>query len=103
MAQGTIAEAVVAVLMERGQPMTAAAITEAIIEQGLYSFSCKDVVGTVRSAIVRRCEGSSRKDVILPTLFRKKTYKFKLLNHYFERYFQNATSSTRYLGSKNFD
>ena len=71
MKQGTIAEAVVAILKEAKQPMTAAAIAEAIVEKGLYSFTSKDVTSTVRSAIVRRCEGTGRKDVISPALFRK--------------------------------
>lgn len=62
MKERTIAEAAVEVLKAAKEPMTAAEITQAILDKGLYEFNTKDQVGMVRRAIARRCEGYTRKD-----------------------------------------
>lgn len=83
MKQGTIADAAVVILKKTEQPMTAAAIAEAIVKEGLYSFKSKNVVKSVHTAIVRRCEDSNRKDIIFPLMFRKgenKTFALKQQN-----------------------
>ncbi|XGV96545.1 MAG: HTH domain-containing protein [Leptolyngbya sp. BL-A-14] len=67
----TVAQAVVEVLKAAKQPMSAAEITQAILDEKLYEFSAKDPKGIVRGAIERRCEGLKRKDVIEPTYFKK--------------------------------
>jgi hypothetical protein len=71
MKERTIAEAAVEVLKATKEPMTAAEITQAILDKGLYQFNTKDQVGMVRRAIARRCEGYSRKDSISPQFFKK--------------------------------
>ena len=41
------------------------------MKEGLYNFKSKNVVNSVHTAIVRRCEDSNRKDIIFPLMFRK--------------------------------
>jgi hypothetical protein len=72
MEKRTIAEAAIAVLKEAKQPMTAAEITQAILDKGLYSFNTKDPRAMVRGAIERRCEELNRKDSINPRYFKKR-------------------------------
>jgi hypothetical protein len=71
MKERTIAEAAIEVLKDAKEPMTAAEITQAILEKGLYQFNTKDQVGMVRRAIARRCEGYERKDSVSPKVFKK--------------------------------
>jgi ribose 1,5-bisphosphokinase PhnN len=71
MKERTIAEAAIEVLKEAKEPMTAAEITQAILDKGLYQFNTKDQVGMVRRAITRRCEGYERKDSIPDKVFEK--------------------------------
>ncbi len=71
MEKRTIAQAVVEVLKGAKEPMSAAEITQAILEQKLYEFSSKDPKSIVRGAIERRCEGLNRKDSINPRYFKK--------------------------------
>jgi len=71
MKERTIAEAVVEVLKAAKEPMTAAEITQVILDKGLYEFNTKDQVGMVRRAISRRCEGYGRKDSVFPKQFEK--------------------------------
>ena len=71
MKERTIAEAAIEVLKEAKESMTAAEITQAILDKGLYQFNTKDQVGMVRRAIARRCEGYSRKDSVSPKQFEK--------------------------------
>lgn len=67
----TIAQAAIAVLKDAQQPMTAAEITQAILDKGLYSFNAKDPRAMVRGAIERRCEGGNPKTTMTPTYFKK--------------------------------
>lgn len=67
----TVAQAAIKVLEVSQQPMSITDITQAIIDQNLYSFKAKDPRGIVRGAIERRCEGLNRKDLITPTYFEK--------------------------------
>lgn len=71
MKEKTIAQVVVEVLQAAKQPMSAADITQAILDQKLYEFKAKDPKGIVRGAIERRCEGLDRKDSINPRYFKK--------------------------------
>ena len=71
MKERTIAQAAVEGLKGAKEPMTAAEITQVILDKGLYEFNTKDQVGMVRRAIARRCEGYQRKDSITPKLFKK--------------------------------
>ena len=71
MKERTIAEAAIEVLKEAKEPMTAAEITRAILDKGLYEFNTKDQVGMVRRAIARRCEGYAGKDSVSPKNFKK--------------------------------
>ncbi len=73
MEKRTIAEAAIEVLKESKQPMTAAEITQAILDKGLYSFNTKDPRAMVRGAIERRCEGGNPKTTITPTYFEKQS------------------------------
>ncbi len=52
--------------------MSAAEITQAIVDRKLYEFSAKDPKSIVRGAIERRCEGN-RKDSINPRYFQKRS------------------------------
>ena len=72
MKERTIAEAVVEVLKAAKEPMTAAEITQVILDKGLYEFNTKDQVGMVRRAISRRCEGYERKDSMPDKIFEKR-------------------------------
>jgi len=67
----TIAKAVIEVLQTSKKPMTVPEITQAILEQNLFTFNSKNPQGIVRGAIERRCEGLARKDTIEPKYFRK--------------------------------
>jgi hypothetical protein len=71
MEKRTIAEVAIEVLNEAKQPMTAAEITQVILDKGLYSFNTKDPRSMVRGAIERRCEGNQRKQSVTPAFFRK--------------------------------
>lgn len=71
MEKRTIAQAAIAVLQEAKQPLTAAEITQVILDKGLYSFNAKDPKAMVRGAIERRCEGGSPKTTVAPTYFEK--------------------------------
>ncbi|MEM8602531.1 MAG: HTH domain-containing protein [Cyanobacteria bacterium P01_H01_bin.121] len=81
MAKTTVAQAVVEVLQKSKRPMALAEITDAIAKKSLYEFNAKDPKAIVRSAIVRRCEGTSRKDAIMPSLFKQTVSgQFELLS-----------------------
>jgi hypothetical protein len=71
MEKRTIAEAAIEVLKETKQPMTAAEITQEILDKGLYSFNTKDPRAMVRGAIERRCIGIERKNTVAVKLFKK--------------------------------
>jgi len=71
MEKRTIAQAVVEVLKMAKQPLSAAEITQVILDRKLYEFSAKDPKSIVRGAIERRCEGLNRKDSINPRYFKK--------------------------------
>lgn len=71
MEKRTIAQAVVEVLKAAKQPMSAAEITQIILDKKLYEFSAKDPKSIVRGAIERRCAGLNRKDSINPPYFKK--------------------------------
>lgn len=71
MEKKTIAQAAAEVLQAAQKPMSAAEITQAILERKLYEFSAKDPKSIVRGAIERRCEGLNRKDSINPSYFKK--------------------------------
>ncbi len=73
MEKRTIAQAVVDVLQSAKHPMSAAEITQAILDRKLYEFSAKDPKSIVRGAIERRCEGLNRKDSINPRYFQKRS------------------------------
>ena len=71
MEKRTIAQAAIEVLQESKQPMTAAEITQAILDKGLYGFNTKDPRTMVRGAIERRSEGVDRKNSTETKLFKK--------------------------------
>ena len=71
MEKRTIAEAAIEVLKEAKQPLTAAEITQVILDKGLYSFNTKDPRAMVRGAIERHCEGIERKNATAVKLFKK--------------------------------
>ncbi|WP_088892391.1 winged helix-turn-helix domain-containing protein [Leptolyngbya ohadii] len=71
MEKRTIAQAVIEVLREAKQPMTAAEITQVILDKGLYTFNTKDPRAMVRGAIERRAEGIDRKNSTEIRLFKK--------------------------------
>ncbi len=71
MEKRTIAQAVIAVLQGVKQPMSAADITQIILDQKLYEFNTKDPKSIVRGAIERRCEGLNRKNSVNPRYFKK--------------------------------
>jgi HB1, ASXL, restriction endonuclease HTH domain len=73
MEKRTIAEVAIEVLKEAKKPMTAAEITQVILDQGLYSFNTKDPRAMVRGAIERRCEGGNPKTTVAPTYFEKQS------------------------------
>ena len=77
----TIAQAAIEVLKETKQPMTAAEITQAILNKELYNFNTKDPRAMVRGAIERRCEGVTRKDTVSHKYFKKLAdVSFQLFN-----------------------
>jgi hypothetical protein len=51
MKERTIAEAAIEVLKEAKEPMTAAEITQTILDKSLYQFNTKDQAGVVCRAI----------------------------------------------------
>jgi hypothetical protein len=69
----TIAQAAIEVLKSAKAPMTAAEITEVIVEKGLYEFNAKDPKSIVRSAIERHCEGVDRQNAASEKWFCKQT------------------------------
>jgi len=71
MEKRTIAEAAIEILKEAKQPLTAAEITQAILDKGLYSFNTKDPKAMVRGAVERRSEGVDRKNSTEVKLFKK--------------------------------
>ncbi|MBE9127659.1 MULTISPECIES: winged helix-turn-helix domain-containing protein [unclassified Coleofasciculus] len=71
MEKRTVAQAVIEVLQAAKEPMTISDITQAILDQNLYTFNAKEPSGIVRGAIERRCEGLNRKDSIKPKYFKK--------------------------------
>lgn len=71
MEKRTIAQVAIEVLKEAKQPMTAAEITQVILEKGLYSFKTKDPKAMVRGAIERHCEGTNRKNSVSQKYFTK--------------------------------
>jgi HB1, ASXL, restriction endonuclease HTH domain len=71
MEKRTIAEVAIEVLKEAKQPMTAAEITQVILDKGLYEFKTKDPRSMVRGAIERRCEGVNRHNAVAEKLFQK--------------------------------
>jgi hypothetical protein len=73
MEKRTIAQAAIEVLKEAKQPLTAAEITQAILDKGLYTFNTKDPRAMVRGAIERRCEGGNPKTTVAPTYFKKQS------------------------------
>jgi hypothetical protein len=73
MEKRTIAEVAIEVLKEAKQPMTAAEITQAILDKGLYEFKTKDPRSMVRGAIERRCEGVNRQNAVSEKFFQKLT------------------------------
>jgi hypothetical protein len=79
MQKRTIAQAAIEVLQSAKEPMTAAEITEVILEKGLYEFNAKDPRSIVRSAIERHCEGVDRQNIASDKWFSKKLSKYSLL------------------------
>lgn len=73
MEKRTIAQAAIEVLKEAKQPLTAAEITQVILDKGLYSFNTKDPRAMVRGAIERHCEGVDRKNSMAAKLFEKRS------------------------------
>ncbi len=73
MEKRTIAQVAIEVLQEAKQPLTAAEITQAILDKALYNFNTKDPKAMVRGAIERRCEGGSLKTTVSPTYFEKQS------------------------------
>jgi undecaprenyl pyrophosphate synthase len=71
MEKRTIAQAAIEVLKGAKQPLTAAEITQAILDKELYTFSTKDPKVMVRGAIERRSEGIDRKNSTSTKLFEK--------------------------------
>ena len=71
MEKRTIAQAAIEVLKEAKKPMTAAEITQSILDKGLYGFNTKDPRAMVRGAIERRAEGVDRKNSTEVKLFKK--------------------------------
>ena len=80
MEKRTIAQVAIEVLRKAKQPMTAAEITQIILDKELYTFNTKDPKAMVRGAIERRAEGVERKNSTEVKLFRKlsnNTYQLK--------------------------
>lgn len=71
MEKRTIAQAAIEVLKEAKKPMTAAEITQAILDKGLYTFNTKDPRAMVRGAIERHCEGINRRNSVSQKYFIK--------------------------------
>lgn len=73
MEKKTIAQVAMDVLTTAKQPMSAAEITQVMLDKELYSFKAKDPKAMVKSALERRCEGVDRKNVTQPFYFSKST------------------------------
>jgi HB1, ASXL, restriction endonuclease HTH domain len=71
MEKRTIAQSVIEVLQKAKEPLTAAEITQLILDKELYSFNAKDPRAMVRGSIERRCEGGNSKTTVTPTYFEK--------------------------------
>ena len=71
MEKQTIAQEAIEILKEAKQPMTAAEITQAILDRGLYSFNTKDPRAMLRGAIERRCEGGNRQNSVAEKFLKK--------------------------------
>ena len=71
MEKRTIAQSVIEVLQKSNEPLTAAEITQSILDKELYKFNAKDPRAMVRGAIERRCEGGNAKTTVTPTYFKK--------------------------------
>jgi hypothetical protein len=71
MEKRTVAQAVIEVLQAAKQPMTISEITQALLDNNLYTFKAQEPRGIVRGAIERRCEGVNRKSSIEPKYFKK--------------------------------
>jgi hypothetical protein len=71
MEKRTVAQVVIEVLQAAKQPMTISDITQAILDNNLYSFTAKEPRAIVRGAIERRSEGLNRKDSMEPKYFKK--------------------------------
>lgn len=67
----TIAQVATEVLKFAKHPMTAAEITQVILDQSLYEFNAKDPKSIVRSAIERHCEGVDRRNSATEKYFSK--------------------------------
>lgn len=71
MEKRTIAQAAIEILKEAKQPMTAAEITQAILDKELYSFNTKEPRSIVRNALERHCEGIERRNSASSKLFER--------------------------------
>lgn len=78
MKERTIAEAAVEVLKAAKEPMTAAEITQTILDKGLYEFNTKDQVGMVKRVIARQRQGYERKDSVANKGFARRDERFIL-------------------------
>ncbi|MEO0759566.1 MAG: HTH domain-containing protein [Cyanobacteria bacterium J06648_16] len=67
----TVAQVAINVLESKQEPMTAADITQVMLEQNLYAFNAKNPRQIVRSAIERRCEGGGSRKTVAPAFFKK--------------------------------
>jgi HB1, ASXL, restriction endonuclease HTH domain len=71
MEKRTIVQAATDVLQEAQQPMTAAEITQIILDKNLYSFNTSTPISIVRNALERHCEGINRRNSAALKLFKK--------------------------------
>jgi hypothetical protein len=71
MEKTTIAQAAITVLQKAKEPLTAAEIAQAILDDNLYNFNTKDPKAMVRGAIERRCEGVNRRNALSQKYFVK--------------------------------
>ncbi len=67
----TVAQVALNVLESKQEPMTAADITQVMLDQNLYAFNAKNPRQIVRSAIERRCEGGGSRKTVAPAFFKK--------------------------------
>lgn len=71
MEKRTIAQVAIEILKEAKQPMTAAEITQVILDKNLYIFNTSAPIGIVRNALERHCEGVERRNSAALKLFTK--------------------------------